>query len=392
MIAKFWRALWRPTTKYALGVLLMVGFVGGIVFWGGFNTFMEYTNTLEFCISCHEMRDNVYQEYKKTIHYKNPVGVRAVCSDCHVPKPWIPKLIRKVQASNELFHKVIGTIDTKEKFEEHRLELAESVWASMKATDSRECRNCHSFEHMDFAKQPPEAAKRMQAAMKDGSTCIDCHKGIAHKLPDMTSGYKKAFEDLEALAKSGDTDADTLYTLKTQPYFLSEDEAREGGKGSGRLLSATGVKVLERDGDFLKVRVEGWQQDQVNQIIYALRGQRIFSATVSKKAIDQIAKHKSEVDPDTDLTWHQVSLDVWIPSGGVIADRQKLWDYGKEMYTSSCSVCHSLPKANHLLANQWIGSLKAMKRFIVLDTEQYRFLQKYLQFHAKDTGGADVHG
>ncbi|WP_369074443.1 NapC/NirT family cytochrome c [Nocardioides malaquae] len=21
--------------------------------------------------------------------------------------------------------------------------------------------------------------------MKDGQTCIDCHKGIAHKLPDM---------------------------------------------------------------------------------------------------------------------------------------------------------------------------------------------------------------
>ncbi|MCW2306630.1 pentaheme c-type cytochrome TorC [Rhodobium gokarnense] len=392
MFGRIWRTLWRPTSKYALGAVLIVGGIGGVVFWGGFNTFMEYTNTLEFCISCHEMRDNVYAEYTETVHYKNASGVRAICSDCHVPKPWTAKLIRKVQASNELLHKVMGTIDTKEKFQEHRLEMAQRVWDTMKATDSRECRNCHSFETMDFHKQSEKASKQMQTAMKNGDTCIDCHKGIAHKMPDMTAGYLAMFKDLKAAAKANTPSADTVYTIETQPYFLTEDAAKGGGKAAGRLLAATEVSVLERDGDLLKVRVDGWQQDQVDQVIYALRGHRIFSATASKNAVDAIQRIKTEVDPDTDLTWHQVSMEGWIKSGAVIADQKKLWDYGKEMYTSSCSVCHSLPEKDHLLANQWIGSLKAMKRFIVLDTEQYRFLQKYLQFHAKDTGGAEAHG
>src|SRR5579864_7111046 len=107
---------------------------------------MEYTNRLEFCISCHEMRDTVFAEYQKSVHYMNALGVRAICSDCHVPHDWTAKLIRKVQATNELNHKLVGTVSTPEKFEAHRLELARSVWATMTARNSQECRNCHSFE------------------------------------------------------------------------------------------------------------------------------------------------------------------------------------------------------------------------------------------------------
>ena len=33
----------KPTAKYSLGTLLVVGFVTGIIFWGGFNTAMEMT-------------------------------------------------------------------------------------------------------------------------------------------------------------------------------------------------------------------------------------------------------------------------------------------------------------------------------------------------------------
>lgn len=178
-----WHALKKPSAKYSILTLLIVGFFSGIFFWGGFNTGMEATNTLEFCISCHEMRDNVYQEYKKTIHYSNRTGVRAVCSDCHVPKDWTHKMIRKVQASKEVWGKLTGSIDTKEKFEAKRLELAQHEWARMKASDSRECRNCHSFDGMDTEKQKSRAAKMHEIGKKNGETCIDCHKGIAHQKP-----------------------------------------------------------------------------------------------------------------------------------------------------------------------------------------------------------------
>jgi cytochrome c-type protein NapC len=169
----------------------------GVIFWGGFNTAMEVTNTLTFCISCHEMEENVYQEYKKTVHYSNRSGVRATCSDCHVPDPWVHKVVRKVQASNEVLHKVLGTIDTPEKFNEHRLALAKRVWAAMKSTDSRECRNCHDFGSMNPENQKGRARKQHINGMEAGNTCIDCHKGIAHsKVHDQLSD-----EELEALEK-----------------------------------------------------------------------------------------------------------------------------------------------------------------------------------------------
>ncbi|MDI6748591.1 MAG: NapC/NirT family cytochrome c [Rhodocyclaceae bacterium] len=184
----FWQRLRRPSARYSVLAIVSTFFVLGILFWGGFNTAMEATNTLEFCIGCHEMRDTVYQEYKKTIHYANRTGVRAICSDCHVPKDWTHKLIRKIQASGEVWGKITGTIDTPEKFEAKRLTLAEHEWARMKASDSRECRNCHSFEGMSFDAQKDRSKKQHEIGKKTNKTCIDCHKGIAHQKPKGMKG------------------------------------------------------------------------------------------------------------------------------------------------------------------------------------------------------------
>ena len=145
---------------------------------------MELTNTESFCISCHEMNEFLYKEYKKTIHYSNRTGVRATCPDCHVPKEWMHKLIRKIGATNELYHKLRGTIATREKFEARRYKLAKTVWESMEATDSRECRNCHSFTFMDKNRQKQGARHRHATSYDQAKTCIDCHKGIAHNLPE----------------------------------------------------------------------------------------------------------------------------------------------------------------------------------------------------------------
>lgn len=179
----WWSRLRRPAVATSVLTLLIGGFAAGVIFWGGFNTVVEATNTEAFCIGCHEMKDNVYAEYKETIHYTNRTGVRAVCSDCHVPKEWGPKMIRKIQASRELYGKVVGSIDTREKFEAKRLELARREWARMKANNSLECRNCHSIESMAADKQAPRAARSHQLAVKNNETCIDCHKGIAHHKP-----------------------------------------------------------------------------------------------------------------------------------------------------------------------------------------------------------------
>ena len=182
LIRRLFRWFFSPS-KLAFGVIATLAFGVGIAFWGGFNWGLEATNSTAFCISCHEMKDNVYQEYRNTVHAQNRTGVQAGCPDCHVPKEWGHKMVRKIQASYEVWGKLTGKIDTQEKFNAHRLEMSKSVWRAMKTTDSRECRNCHKFESMDYSTQEPRASKVHQAALTGGKTCIDCHQGIAHRLP-----------------------------------------------------------------------------------------------------------------------------------------------------------------------------------------------------------------
>ena len=165
-------------------VVLILGVGAGIIFWGGFHTAMEASNTTTFCITCHEMRDTVYKEYQETVHFKNPSGVQASCADCHVPREWLHKVVRKIRATNELYHKALGTISTPEKFEAKRWEMANRVWDTMRETDSRECRNCHHLDSMDLEEQDRSARKKHAKAEERGKTCIDCHKGIAHEYPD----------------------------------------------------------------------------------------------------------------------------------------------------------------------------------------------------------------
>jgi len=183
-LLRYWRTMSSPSKYFSIGFLSLGGFVMGILFWGAFNTAMEFTNTELFCTSCHEP---IYQELQSTIHFTNRSGVRAICSSCHVPHDWTDKIARKMQASKEVWAWMVGTIDTPEKLEARRRTLAEHEWARLEANDSLECRNCHEFEYMDFTWQSQRAVDQHSTALADGDkTCIDCHKGIAHRLPDMT--------------------------------------------------------------------------------------------------------------------------------------------------------------------------------------------------------------
>ncbi len=195
-------------------------FLAGMVAWGGFNWSLELTNTESFCISCHEMRDYVYGGYVGTSHYANRTGVRASCPDCHVPREWVHKVARKIAATNELYHWLRGSIGTQEKFDARREALAARVWASMTATDSRECRNCHAIATMSRERQHKTARAMHDLGESWQMTCIDCHKGVVHALPE--SFDKEAEMDIlhdrmeaedvacgschEGMAKAGDED------------------------------------------------------------------------------------------------------------------------------------------------------------------------------------------
>ena len=168
-------------SRRSICIGLIIFFMGAVAY-GGLNSFFHYTNRMEFCISCHSMKIN-YEEYKKTLHYKNAIGVQATCADCHVPKDFFPKLYAKLMAAKDVYHEIMGTVDTKEKYEKRRWYMANAVWEKMRATDSRECRSCHDYENMDLSEQDRLARKKHTRAPLQGKTCIDCHSGIAHTEP-----------------------------------------------------------------------------------------------------------------------------------------------------------------------------------------------------------------
>jgi cytochrome c-type protein NapC len=158
-------------------------FVFGMVSLAGVNGFFALTNEMEFCTSCHSMKVNL-EEYQETAHFKSASGVQATCADCHVPKQFFPKVMAKMLAAKDVYHEIMGTVDTPEKYEAHRWQMASAVWDRMKANNSRECRTCHAFENMDLSAQGRSARNKHPRGMEEGKTCIDCHKGIAHTLPD----------------------------------------------------------------------------------------------------------------------------------------------------------------------------------------------------------------
>ena len=179
--------LWRrPRRWYLLGIPLggALAFLVGIAFTGGFLGTLKQAETTSFCTSCHEMQAP-FQELTQSVHYSNELGIRATCGDCHVPPTFWAGLWRHVEASTEVFGHLTGKLSTPEKYEKLRPELAQKIWTELKANDSAECRSCHTQTAMALAKQTPIAAKRHSSEYlaKTHQTCIECHQGVAHKLP-----------------------------------------------------------------------------------------------------------------------------------------------------------------------------------------------------------------
>lgn len=181
------RGFWGwPRSKWLLGIPIggFVAFIVGAVAMVGTNAAIEATGTDAFCATaCHSHEQFIYPEWRESVHFANRSGVRAGCADCHIPQHFPDKLIVKTRSGIRDGYRefVLGTISTREKFEARREEMAERVWAEMRANDSRACRTCHHVE--SFTGQSPRA-ERMHRRMDGGATtCIDCHEGVAHVAP-----------------------------------------------------------------------------------------------------------------------------------------------------------------------------------------------------------------
>ncbi|HID9469970.1 TPA: pentaheme c-type cytochrome TorC [Serratia liquefaciens] len=384
-MSKLWRKLTRPSAKWSVLALLGIGCILGLAIIIVPHAGIKLTSNTEFCVSCHAMQP-VYQEYQQSVHFKNASGVRAECRDCHIP-PDIPGMLwRKLEAANDLYQNFIAhSIDTPEKFEAKRAELAKREWKRMKDNNSVGCRSCHNYEAMEHSKQHPEAAKQMSIAAKDNQSCVDCHKGIAHQLPDMSSGFRKQFEDTRLQANEN-SDGNTLYTLDMKPIYAAKGDKEPAGS----LLPASEVKVLKRDGDWLEVQIVGWTETEGRQrVLSLLPGKRIFVSSIR----DEVQKHAQTLEKTTvaatGAEWSKLQTTAWVQKGDLVNDIKPIWAYTSALYTGTCNQCHGAPDIAHFDANGWIGTLNGMVGFTSLDKREERTLLKYLQMNASDTGGAD---
>ncbi|MBE9538126.1 MAG: NapC/NirT family cytochrome c [Proteobacteria bacterium] len=185
-LKKWLSSLLRPSPSRSILALVALGLVIGVVGVIAFEASLHASSTEKFCIGCHEMQANPYVQLQKTSHFDNVTGVRPTCSDCHVPREFIPKMIRKIEAAREVWGNITGIIDTPEKYAAHAPAMKRREIARMQANDSQECRNCHDTKRWMASLQSDKAQQYHAAKRLNGKTCIDCHTGIAH--PENSEG------------------------------------------------------------------------------------------------------------------------------------------------------------------------------------------------------------
>lgn len=370
-------SFWHSRKKWGLllaGALIMLA-----IMIGGYQG-IHYTSTTEFCLSCHSMK-TVGVEYQQSIHFKNASGVKAECADCHIPPGVAPTLIRKVEALNDLYHEYISpTIETSEKFEQKREQLAKREWDRMTANGSAACKSCHSYTAMDHAKQSPQAAEQMIKAGLQNDNCISCHKGIAHHKPDMTGNFRQSFNKLIQNAVNT-PDKPELFTLSEKPMTATQS----GATGSAKLMPASQIKVLSRTKDQLHIEITGWREvEGRGRVITQYPGKRIFTAVLDDALQQNIKVLQQQTDPTSHQEWQQISVTAWTSNGDLTESLEPLWQNASDMLQATCSSCHSAPPTSRYNANGWIAGLKAMSTYYRLDKQEEFRLLKYLQTHASD--------
>lgn len=183
LVRRFFRWLFSPSARWSVFALLLVGAIAGAAAIVGTQVAVAITGTDDFCgKACHSHEQFVYPEHKLSSHYGNRTGVRAMCTDCHVPHSYPTKLIYKAKAGiTDAIAEARGTISTQEKFDKERWRLANIVWDEMRENNSANCRTCHDPAAMDAKKQSEDAQKQHKKFASGKATCIDCHTGVAHK-------------------------------------------------------------------------------------------------------------------------------------------------------------------------------------------------------------------
>ena len=346
----------RKINKTILWTMLLCIVLGAVIVLAGQWT-LHKTSSTEFCLSCHTMQAP-YEEYTGSVHFQNKRGIRAECADCHIPEGGLDFLVAKLRATKDVYHQfVTKKIDTPEKFEEHRLEMAQTVWAQLKAND--------------LAAQSAEAQKMHKMGIQEKQTCIDCHKGVAHFPPEIKMD-DSALKGLEAQSASTPATAKELYVVTNTALG-----------DLGTVYPATKMQVLKSTENSRLVEIRGSQMQGTEQVIYYAAGQRLILASLSEKGQQSLNILSDWKTDDYGNTWRDVALQgEW--SGSALASREPMWDYARKLDNVYCAGCHAPIPANHFTLNAWPSVAKGMGARTNISENELDILSRYFQYNAKD--------
>lgn len=366
--------------RFKLILILIIGILIGGIALGITQYFMKKTSTTEFCVSCHSMT-YPQQEWEGSVHFSNQKGIRAECADCHIPQDTAFHYMKtKIMALKDVWNTVVvDKLPDQEAFEKHRLTMAQQVWAEMKANDSVTCKSCHTIDAMELSEQSASAQKMHKIAVETQQTCIDCHKGIVHFMPEIEQDTSATTDQLSHSAGQFTTNDKVLYALAmTKAQLLAGGEVR--------LMPYAELTDWQQHDDQVTATLSGWQQVGAESIIYSQLGKRIMLALLDDDVKTKIKVIKSVHDQVTDSEWKQVTLELKLPKQAVTANLTALNQFGHQLNESYCSGCHAPISADHYTANQWIGIINSMKDRTSMSADDVRTVTIYLQRNAKDMG------
>ena len=359
--------------KRYIALIAAVGIGIGWLSLGGTAAVMHYTSSTEFCVSCHTMQIP-YEEYEGSIHFSNAKGIRAECSDCHIPSDPIDYVITKIRASKDIYHEfVTGKIDTEEKYEEHRMAMAETVWAQLRENDSATCRSCHTFDAMDSYEQSEDAAKMHAYGQENNQTCIDCHKGVAHFAPEPEMD-SEAFDNLMAFTEKTAPNAKVVYPVET----IEMGEL-------GTINPTTKLDVVSTQGNERTVELHAYQMKGAEQVLYYGEGQRAIVAMLTEAGQNAVNAGEYHTD-EYGNEWRTAVITAQIDAD-VLDSLEPIWDYAEELDNVYCATCHAKIPAGHFTVNAWGPVAKGMGDRTDISSEDLELLTKFFQNHAKDVVG-----
>ncbi len=359
--------------KYFVLFIAILGMLIGWLTLGGSAAVMHFTSSTEFCISCHTM-ELPYEEYQGSKHFSNAKGIRAECADCHIPTDPIDYVITKIRASKDIYHEfVTGKIDSEEKYEDHRMAMAETVWAQMRENDSATCRSCHSFDAMDTYEQSENSAKMHEFGRENNQTCIDCHKGVAHFAPEAELD-SEAYNRLIELTKETKAESQKVYPIDT----ISMGEL-------GSINPTVELSVISSENGNRLVSLSGFQMKGAEKVLYMGKGQRAIIAILTEPGQAALVTGDYEED-DYGNFWRSAELKATIDSP-VLDSLEPLWSYAEELDNVYCATCHSTIAANHFTVNAWGPVAKGMGERTDITELNLEILTKFFQNHAKDVAG-----